>query len=457
MVKPTQPELAQEYDLIVIGSGPGGQRAAIQAAKLRKRVLLVEKYKLGGSSVHWGTIPSKTLREAALNSQEGASSTRIFSQVMKHKDYVIKAEMDLVTAHCWSNDVQTLQGFARFLSPTRIQVVTKEGIHEAEAAKIILATGTHPARPAPFVFDGKVVFDSDQILKLKKLPKSLLIVGAGVIGCEYASIFARLGVKVTLVDRRGQLLRSVDEEVVERLKRAFKAAKVELLMPVELGTPKISRFGSAKLKIMLSKKMRSFEAALVCMGREGNVAELELTKAGLTSDARGLMQVNKFYQTTIPHIYAVGDLIGAPALAASSAEQGRLAACHAFGQTAGKFPESFPYGIYTIPEISSVGASEAELKEKNIPYVAGRAEYKEVARGLIQGDEQGLLKIIFHRETRKILGIHIIGTSAAELVHIGQVAFSFGADIDFFITNVFNYPTLAEAYKIAAYNARNQL
>lgn len=450
--------LSPQYDLVVIGSGPGGQRAAIQAAKLRKRVLLIEKYKLGGSSVHWGTIPSKTLREAALHCQPGESLKTALNKVMAHKDYVVAAETDLIKEHCASNQVDSVIGTASFVTPTRIQITTKSSREQVDAKKIILATGTRPAHPEPFLFDGSLIYDSDQILKLKKLPPTLLIVGAGVIGCEYASIFARLGCKVTLVDRRGHLLRTVDTEVVDRLRNEFKIAKIELVMPAELGEcKKRQASGSAKLELTINNKKRTFDAALICMGRDGNVSELNLPLAGLASDNRGLLKVNEYYQTRVPHIYAVGDLIGAPALAASSAEQGRLAACHAFGEPAGPFPASFPYGIYTIPEISTVGALESELTEKGIPFVSGRAEYKELARGLIQGDERGFLKMIFHRETRKLLGIHIIGSSAAELVHIGQVAFSFGATIDFFINNVFNYPTLAEAYKVSAYNARNQL
>ncbi|MBS1986058.1 MAG: Si-specific NAD(P)(+) transhydrogenase [Bdellovibrionales bacterium] len=444
--------MPNDFDLIVIGSGPAGQRAAVQAAKLKRKVMIIERDGVGGSCLHLGTIPSKTLREAALSPD--CNATNAITSVMSRKDTVIAGEEKVIREQLRRNHVELAVGEAAFVSPNEVLIRSHTGARTAKADKIIIATGTRPFRDPALPFDDTQIFDSDTILRLDRLPKRMAILGAGVIGCEYASIFAKLGVSVTLYDRRTHLLRSVDEEIVAALTKQFQSFGIS----IQLGMypEQITKQGH-QLHLDCGGNQGECDTVLVCMGRNGNTESLQLDRAGLSANNRGLLSVNAHYQTNVPHIYAVGDIIGNPALAASSAEQGRLAAGHAFDQTTQGFPEAFPYGIYTIPEISTVGAQESELKEKNVPYVAGRAYYRELARGKILGDEHGMLKLLVHRETRKILGIHIIGTGATELVHIGQVALALGADIGFFVQNVFNYPTLAEAYKVAAYAAHNQL
>lgn len=437
----------KRFDLIVIGSGPGGLRAAIQAAKLGRSVAIVEKDKAGGASVHTGTIPSKSLREAALQKCD-------FADAMARMRQVRRAESEVVADQLARNGVEWFRGLASFEGPHEISVANGPRL---SADHFVIATGTRPIRHAEFPFRLKNVHDSDSILRAPARPRNLLVVGAGVIGCEYASIFSRLGSRVTLVDRRKELLRSVDPEVIEALRQAFGEAGLELSLGCELGAISAAK-ESAKLDVKLNGKTRKFDAALVCMGRQPNTEGLALDKIGLELDARGNIPVDRSnFRTKIAHIYAVGDVIGAPGLAASSAEQGRIAACRIFGQDCHGFPDSFPYGIYTIPEISSVGLLEAEAREKALPYVVGRAHFREIARGLIAGDSNGFIKLIVQRETQKILGVHAIGMGATELVHIGQAALALGAPIDFLVDNVFNYPTFAEAYKVAALHAKNQL
>lgn len=448
----TAQELKKKYDLIVIGSGPGGQRAAIQAAKLKKSVLVVEKDHMGGSCLHTGTIPSKTLREAASIYQGSGPNT--LTRVMAQKNLIIEQEQDVIRAQMQRNAVHFVHGTASFESTHKISVKQEKKSFDVEGDFIILATGSRPVCPPPIPFNDKTVFNSDSILTLANLPDTMAVLGAGVIGCEYASIFAKLGVKVTLIDRRNCLLRSVDQEIVGLLATHFKENNISVLLGCTLG--KVSLEGN-KVAVELNEKKETFSSLLYCMGRDGNIEDLNLSKVGIAPEKGSTLKVNAFYQTAVSHIYAVGDLIGFPALAASSSEQGRLAAAHAFGIQAGTFPDTFPYGIYTIPEISSVGLHEEELNTKQIKYVAGKARYKELARGKILADENGFLKLLVDCKTKKILGVHIIGTHATELVHIGQVAMSLGATIDFFVSNVFNYPTLAEAYKVAAYHAYNQL
>ncbi len=441
------------YDLVVIGSGPGGQRAAVQAAKLKKKVLVIEKDSLGGACLHTGTIPSKTLREAALTLHH--QSEDIMSFVMRQKRLVIQQEVQIIDQQLARNQVEHVQGLASFAGAHDIEIKSSVGAQKVSGDFIIIAAGTQPHLPKDIPFNDCNIFDSDSILELDKKPKSLVVLGAGVIGSEYASIFSQMGVQVTLIDRRHDLLRSIDEEVVLHLKNYFKEHNVNLLLGVQFSN--IENMNNNKVRIQIQDQPQEFDALLYCMGRTGNTKYLGLDKVGIIANDRGIISVNEHYQTNIPHIYAVGDIIGSPALAASSSEQGRLAAAHAFGKTGGQFPKSFPFGIYTIPEISTVGFQESELKEKQIPFVVGRAYYKELARGKIIGDNFGFLKLLVHKDSRKILGIHVIGTGATELIHIGQVALAMDAPIDFFVNNVFNYPTLAEAYKVAAYNAYNQL
>jgi NAD(P) transhydrogenase len=439
----------RRFDLVVVGSGPGGSRAAVQAAKLGKSVAVVEKGKAGGSSVHTGTIPSKSLREAALASR-GRSG---FSAALDRMRAIVRAESKVVAAQLARNGVEFFRGTASFQSETEIQV----GNERIAGQSFVIATGTRPIRAAEFPFRLKGVHDSDSILRIQSLPGSLLVIGAGVIGCEYASIFARLGSKVTLVDRRKELLRTVDSEVVDSLRREFSAAGVDLMMGCEFGPIRQAK-GSAKLELLVLGKARRFDAVLVCMGRQPNTEELGTSKAGLELDSRGFVPVDRAtFRTKVAHIYAVGDVIGPPGLAAAAAEQGRIAACQIFNKECRSFPDFFPYGIYTIPEISSVGSSELELKEKQRPYVVGRAPFGELARGLIVGDKNGFIKLLVDRQSRRILGIHAIGMGASELVHIGQAVLALGAPIDFLVDNVFNYPTFAEAYKVAALHATNQL
>ncbi len=453
--------MSQKFDLIVIGSGPGGQKAAVQAAKLGKSVLVVEKDKLGGACLQLGTIPSKALRESALMANPGELS--LFTVIERTKR-IIREEREVIENSLERNNIQVVSGFGS-LHDTNTVIVENDGLATRyTAAKIVIATGTRPRRAAEFEFDGFTIFDSDTILEMKFQPRTLLVIGAGVIGVEYASIFARTGVRVTLYDARPDLLKSIDKEMVAALTKQFLKSGMKLRLgwtlhsvetvPGETGRAWRADASYSKGDEVLTEK---FDAILVCQGRTGNFERLGLERVGLLPDERGSLKVNKNYQTTVPNIYAVGDIIGAPALAASSAEQGRLAALHAFTGANARFPDTFPYGIYTIPEISSVGMQEEELQAKGVQYVVGKATYSDLARGKMIEDEFGFLKLIIHAKTKRVMGVHVIGTGATELVHIGQVAMAFGATVDFFVDNVFNYPTLAEAYKIAAYSAKNQL
>ncbi len=451
----------EDFDLIVIGSGPGGQRAAVQAAKLGKKVLVVEKDKLGGACLQLGTIPSKALRESALMAKPGELS---LMGVMERTRRIINEERHIIENQLDRNHVEVVEGTGSFHDANTVIVENDGTATRFTGRTIVIATGTRPRRPKEFDFDGFTVFDSDTVLEMKFQPRTMLVIGAGVIGVEYASIFARTGVRVTLHDSRPELLKSIDQEVVSSLIKQLKASGVimrlgDKLNKVETVPGETGRAWRADASFTKDDEtvVERFDAVLVCQGRTGNFEKLNLSKAGLAADDRGSLKVNRNYQTVVPNIYAVGDIIGAPALAASSAEQGRLASLHAFENLPAEFPDTFPYGIYTIPEISTVGMQEEECKAKNIRYVVGKASYAELARGKMIEDEFGFLKLIVHAKTRRIIGVHVIGTGATELVHIGQVAMAFGAQIDFFVDNVFNYPTLAEAYKVAAYNARNKL
>ncbi len=453
--------MSTDFDLIVIGSGPGGQRAAVQAAKLGKKVLVVEKDKLGGACLQLGTIPSKALRESALMAKPGELS---LMGVMERTRRIINEERHIIENQLDRNGVEVVEGTGSFHDKNTVIVENDGTATRYTGRTIVIATGTRPRRPKEFDFDGFTVFDSDTVLEMKFQPRTMLVIGAGVIGVEYASIFARTGVRVTLHDSRPELLKSIDQEVVSSLIKQLKASGVimrlgDKLNKVETVPGETGRAWRADASFTKDDEtvVERFDAVLVCQGRTGNFEKLNLSKAGLAADDRGSLKVNRNYQTVVPNIYAVGDIIGAPALAASSAEQGRLASLHAFENLPAEFPDTFPYGIYTIPEISTVGMQEEECKAKNIRYVVGKASYAELARGKMIEDEFGFLKLIVHAKTRRIIGVHVIGTGATELVHIGQVAMAFGAQIDFFVDNVFNYPTLAEAYKVAAYNARNKL
>jgi NAD(P) transhydrogenase len=462
-----------DYDLLVIGSGPAGQRAAIQAAKLDKRVAIIErKVVVGGVCINTGTIPSKTLREAILHLSGyrerglyGASYTVkqhiTMSDLLFRTEHVISHEIDITRSQLLRNRVELIAAEASFVDAHTIRLhdIVGHGQHDVTAANVVIATGTAATKDPHIPFDGQRILVSDDMMRLEQLPRTLAVIGAGVIGLEYASMFAALGVRVTLIDKRARLLSFVDAEIMDTLAYQLRQNRVTLRLGEEVSAVEtVNDEHGERVKIVLaSGKQIIAEKALYSIGRTGATASLNLAAAGINTDNRGRLGVNSVYQTSVPHIYAVGDLIGFPSLASTSMEQGRLAACHAFGVTAKSVPELFPYGIYTIPEISTVGRNEEELTEQGIAYEVGKAQYREIARGQIMGDSTGLLKLIFHAETRVLLGVHIIGEGASELIHIGQAVLSFGGTIDYFVNTVFNYPTLAECYKTAAFDGINRL
>ena len=462
-----------DYDMVVIGSGPAGQRAAIQAAKLNKRVAIVErKAVVGGLCINTGTIPSKTLREAVLylsGYRERALYGESYSvkqnitmeDLLFRSDHVVRNEIDVTRHQLNRNRVELILANASFIDPHTVSInqVDRRGQMDLSAANVVIATGTTCTMDPHIPFDGQRVFTSDDILTLDRLPRTLAVVGAGVIGLEYASIFAALGVRVTIIDKRAHLLPFIDGEIMDTLAYQLRQSRVTLRLGEEVGgMDTIEDENGAHVKIHLaSGKQIITEKALYSIGRTGATESLNLEAAGLAADNRGRLKVNSSYQTEVSNIYAVGDVIGFPSLAATSMEQGRLAACDAFGVESQSLPELFPYGIYSIPEISTVGANEEELTEQGIPYEVGKAQYREIARGQIIGDQTGLLKLIFHLDTHKLLGVHIIGENASELIHIGQAVLAYGGKVDYFVNTVFNYPTLAECYKTAAFDGINRL
>jgi len=457
-----------DYDLIAIGSGPGGQRAAIQAAKLGRRVAVIDRREaLGGVCTNTGTIPSKTLREAVVF-LTGMSQRGIYGQSYRVKDditsedvfariqHVIQREVDVVRSQLGRNKVQVLAGHGRFLDPHAVCVESASGEERrVTAAKIVIATGTRPARPATVAFDGRTVLDSDDIVSLDWLPNSLVVVGAGVIGIEYASMFAALGTRVTVVEQRARLLEFCDSQVVEALQYHLRDTGVVFRFGEKVTAAEKHRSG-AIVHLASGKKVPA-DAVLYSAGRQGATDELELGNAGLEADSRGRIAVNRAYRTKARHIYAAGDVIGFPSLAASSMEQGRLAACDMFGVPVRSSSDPMPIGIYTIPEISYVGKTEEELTAAAIPYEIGVSRYRELARGQIVGDSHGMLKLLVSSEDSTLLGVHVFGTGATELVHIGQMLMATGGTIDHLVDAVFNYPTLAESYKVAALDAMNRV
>jgi NAD(P) transhydrogenase len=462
-----------DYDMVVIGSGPGGQRAAFQAAKIDKRVAVIEKKAVvGGVSINQGTIPSKTFREAVLDltgylsrGLYGASYTvkqNITMQDLLYRvDYVVKHEIDVTRHQLQRNRVDLINGLASFADPhtLRVDMVGDHSRREITAKSIVVATGTEVTRDGHIPFNDTTVITSDEIPTLQKMPRTMAVVGAGVVGAEYASMFAALGVRVTLIDKRDRLLPFVDHEISDALSYHLRDNRVLLRLGEEVaGIEEIPGESGMRVKICLtSGKVVTADLALYSIGRTGATTKLNLEAAGLAADDRGRLQVNGHYQTGVPHIYAVGDIIGFPSLASTSMEQGRLAACHAFGIPASSSPALFPYGIYTIPEISMVGRSESELTKEGVPYEVGKARYREIARGQIIGDQTGLLKLIFHYDTRELLAVHIIGEGASELIHIGQAVLAYRGKVDYFVQTVFNYPTLAECYKTAAFDGINRM
>ncbi len=465
------------YDLCVIGSGPAGQRAAIQAAKLGRRVAIVEaKQVVGGAAINTGTIPSKALREAIL--MAGGRQTPVptmvdfssarattFEQVRTSAQKVIAAELRIAYEHLRSNGIDLINGFASFVDPNVLEVVGPSGTDRVRGEKIFISVGSKPAKPADIPFTFPNIVTSDELLELTSLPRSMMVVGGGVIGTEYASMLQALGVKVTLVEGRDRLLDFCDDEIIEALQYHLRQGGMTLRLGekvVKISTKEAPQRGSTEDGILAeatleSGKVLTADCLLYCIGRQGSTAKLGLENAGLAADKRGRIQVDETYQTAVKNIYAGGDVIGFPALASTSMEQGRLAALHMFDKTSESVPELFPYGIYAVPEISMVGWTEAKLTEENIPFETGVAHYREIARGQLLGDDLGMLKLLIHQESHAILGVHAIGTGATELIHIGQCAMAFNATVEYFVNSVFNYPTLAECYKVAAHNGLNKL
>lgn len=456
-----------DYDLLVIGSGPGGQKAAIGAAKLGRRACVVERRNMiGGVCVNTGTIPSKTLREAVLY-LTGLSMRELYGQSyrVKHEitvqdllartQHVIGREIEVVRAQLFRNHVDLVVGTARFVDPHTVAVDGPGEHRQITAANVVVATGTTPARPAHVEFDEGRVVDSDGILTLERIPDSMVVVGAGVIGIEYASMFAALGTRVTVVEKRAQMLEFCDPEVVESLKFHLRDLSVTFRFGEEVEKVEIGTHGT--VTTLASGKRVPAETVMYSAGRQGLTAELGLENAGLEADPRGRITVDAQYRTTVPHIFAVGDVIGFPALAATSMDQGRLASLHAFGEPANELREIQPIGIYTIPEISYCGRTEVELTQDAVPYEVGISRYRELARGQIVGDSYGMLKLLVSPATRQILGVHVFGTGAADLVHIGQAVMGCGGTVDYLVDTVFNYPTLSEAYKVAALDVTNKL
>jgi NAD(P) transhydrogenase len=462
------PAVSVAYDLVVIGSGPAGQRAAIQAAKLGKRVAIVERgHKVGGVCVNTGTIPSKTLREAVLY-LTGLSHRFAYGQSYRLKDEltiddllsrardVIDGENDVIRDQLRRNRVELVRGTARFVEPRVIAVDTPDEIERRmEAEFVVIAVGTSPTHPPGVEFDGATVLDSDSILSLDRIPTSLVVVGAGVIGIEYASMFAALGTKVTVVERHARLLEFCDAEIVEGLQ--YHLRELGVIFRFNETVVGVSRHDHGAVTELASGKRVPSDAVLYSAGRRGAVDDLALEAIGIAYDERGRIAVDDRYRTAVPGVYAVGDVIGFPSLAATSAEQGRLAACDAFDHAAHSISSVLPVGIYTIPEISYVGRTEEELTDEAVPYEVGISRYRELARGQIIGDRHGLLKLLVGTEDRRVLGVHVFGTGATEVVHIGQVVMAGEGTVDSLVDTVFNYPTLAESYKVAALDVSNKL
>ncbi|NEE00025.1 Si-specific NAD(P)(+) transhydrogenase [Phytoactinopolyspora halotolerans] len=460
-------EAEYDYDLLVIGSGPGGQKAAISAAKLGKRVCVVERRDMvGGVSAHTGTIPSKTLREAVLY-LTGLSMREVYGQsyrvkqditihdLMARTQHVIGREIEVVRAQLLRNHVELIIGTGRFLDPHTVGIEGGGERRQVTAANIVIATGTRPARPPQVEFDDGRVIDSDGILSLERIPESMVVVGAGVIGIEYASMFAALGSRVTVVERRPRMLDFCDPEVVESLKFHLRDLSVTFRFGEDVEKVEVGRNGT--VTTLASGKRIPAQTVMYSAGRQGVTDRLGLEKAGLSADDRGRISVDGQYRTDVPHIFAVGDVIGFPALAATSMEQGRLASLHAFGEPANELRAIQPFGIYTIPEISFCGRTEEELTGESVPYEVGVSRYRELARGQIEGDSYGMLKLLVSPSTRQLLGVHVFGTGAADLVHVGQAVMGCGGTVDYLVDTVFNFPTLSEAYKVAALDATNKL
>jgi NAD(P) transhydrogenase len=457
----------ERYDLAVLGCGPAGEKGAAQAAYFGKRVLVVERAPHpGGAMVHTGTLASKTLRESAIaisgirdrvyGRHLGLGRMPTIDELSFRRVEVAGDEADRIRGNLRRHNTTYVRAQASFVDPHTLRLWSPRGEQTVQADVVLIATGSRPFRPPMFPFERAEICDSDEVVVLEHIPKSMVVIGAGVIGCEYASIFAAIGIDVTLVDGRDRILPFLDNELGLRLTNELKKLGVKTLFSANVKACRLPGEWNIELDLSTGDTLRT-QCVLVAAGRSSNTFELDLDKAGVTPGPRGLLVVNEHYQTSVPHIYAAGDVIGHPALASTSMEQARVAICHAFDFKYKQAVSSLlPYGIYTIPECSYVGATEEELVKKGVAYEAGRAEFHDNARGKIIGDT-GFVKILVSRETRKLLGAHIVGERASELVHVAQAHMAHQATVDVFIDQVFNYPTLGEAFKYAAYNALGKL
>ena len=458
-----------EYDLVVIGSGPAGQKAAVCAAKLRKKVAIVDRSSMiGGVCIHKGTIPSKTLREAILHftgfmdrtiyaGDYGLNPSFSVRDLILRVQTIVERETRVVSAQLKRNDICLLEGTARFVDPHTVEVEGSDGTQMLHGKFVLIACGTRPARDRGIAFDGQRILDTDQFPGLERVPREAIVVGAGVVGLEYGSFLTALGVRVTLIDQRPAILDYVDHEIVEALCYHLRQRGTIFRLGEKVTSVRYDSERDQVFAELQSGKGVHGDKLLYAVGRQANADQLNLEAAGLASDARGRVTVNQFFQTTTPHIYAAGDVVGFPALASTSMEQGRLAGCHMFGAPFEHLPELFPYGIYTIPEISMVGQTEEKLTAAKIPYEVGISKYSELAKSMMLGDETGMLKLLFDRNTHKLLGAHAIGERATEIIHLAQAILFFGGTVEYFRDAVFNYPTLAEAYKVAAHDGLNKL
>lgn len=459
----------QSYDLIVIGSGPAGQKGAICAAKLRKRVAMVDRaLMMGGVCVHTGTIPSKSVREAIFQ-LTGIAVRTFYGSTYRGKGDVsiqdlasrvtsiVSRETDVIRAQLRRNGVAIFQGMAQFVDPHTIEVHGESEKVTLRGENVLIACGTRPARSADIPFDGKRIIDTDEFTCIGSLPREIIVVGAGVVGLEYASFMAAIGAEVTLIDQRPLILDFVDREIVDALAYHLRQMGTTFRLGEKVTSVGVDEKRDRVFAELESGKKVQGDMLLYAVGRQANGDLLRLEAAGLQPDPRGKIKVNDSYQTDVPHIYAAGDVIGFPALASTSMEQGRLASCRMFGAPSEHMPELFPYGIYTIPEISTVGQTEEKLTAARVPYEVGISKFNELAKSMMLGDETGMLKLLFDRHTRKLLGVHILGQRATEIVHIGQAVMAYGGTIEYFRDTVFNYPTLAEAYKVAALDGLNKL
>jgi NAD(P) transhydrogenase len=459
---------SHDYDLIVIGCGPAGQRAAIQAAKLRKKVAIIDRREVvGGVCVNTGTIPSKSFKEAVLF-LSGFRQRNIYGAGYRVKtdikmtdltfrcNRVMQLEIEVIKSQLNRNHVDTLYGHAAFVDPYTVDITGHSGVVRKTAAQIVIAVGAKPFRPPHIQFNGTSIFDSDDLLNLTTLPREMTVVGGGVIGTEYGSMFAALGVNVTIVDARKKLLGFIDEEILDTFHYQLRSMGVRLRLGEEVNSC-ATRDDSQVVTTLKSGKVIVSDCVLYSAGRMSATDDLGLHNVGITTEERGKIPVNENFQTSQPNIYAAGDVIGFPALASTSARQGRLAACHAFHVKDSILEVPLPFGIYAIPEISFVGLNEDELTKEGVPYETGIARYREIARGRLLGDENGMLKVLFHRGTEQVLGVHIIGEYATELIHIGQAVMALKGGLSYLRDAVFNYPTLAECYKVAALDGHNKL